>query len=136
MTGPSACSQLTERVVVVGSYTRMFLGPLRGTESGNIKKHEFVCAVHSTYLYPSWCIGIHCFSHCEWSLNTLAQVLTCLSSITDSGSFAITVQGNHSNIIGSVWEQLLQQGSGPWHHDLHRDKSGISALAACAVLGH
>lgn len=42
MTGPSAWSQLTERVVVVGSYTRRFLGALRGTERTNGKKNMFL----------------------------------------------------------------------------------------------
>lgn len=57
-----------------------------------------------------------------WYLYTVAMFLTCLPIVTDSRSFTITVQGNHSNIIWRIWEQLLQQGSGggPWYHNLHR----------------
>lgn len=66
---------------------------------------------------------MHFYDTLEWSFNTLAKVLTCLSGITNSGSFAIAIQCNHSNIIVGVWEQLLQQGlvDGPWHQNLQRD---------------
>lgn len=61
------------------------------------------------------------------SSNTLVQILTCLSSITDSGSLAIAVQGNHSNVVRSVWEQLLQCGcgGGAWYQNLHRDAKHV-----------
>lgn len=56
-----------------------------------------------------------------------AQVPTCLSVVSDSGSFAVAVQGNHSNIVISVWEQLLQQGcgGGPWYHNLHKHTENV-----------
>ncbi|TNN83037.1 hypothetical protein EYF80_006644 [Liparis tanakae] len=40
-----------------------------------------------------------------------------------SGSFAIAIQCNHSNIVVGVWEQLLQQGlvGVPWYQNLQRD---------------
>lgn len=55
------------------------------------------------------------------SFNTPAHVLTCLSGVTDSWSFTITIQGNHSHIVISVWDQLLQQGrgGGSWYQNLH-----------------
>ena len=52
----------------------------------------------------------------------MAQVLTCLSRFTDGWSFAVAVQGNNSNVVISVWDQLLQQGrgGGPWYQNLGR----------------
>lgn len=151
ITGPSACSQLTERVVVVGSYTRMFLGPLRGTEGGREKCLFMQCGPNISSLVSVFELKneIHCnlvkcpfysctqhyqnslqtvFTTQRWSLTTLAQVLTCLSSITDGGSFSVTVQGNNPNIVVGVWQQLLQQscGGGPRYQNLHRDTEHVS----------
>lgn len=56
-------------------------------------------------------------------------VLTCLSSITDSWTLAITIQSNHPYIVIGGWEQLLQHGCGAWYHNLHT-KSDIGVSAA------
>lgn len=112
-------------MVVVGSYTRMFLGPLRGTECGNI--FFFNYNKPDLHSYPVLFTHVHGLVHTVMSSITPAQLLTCLSSITDSGSLAIAVQGNHSNVVRSVWEQLLQQGcgGGAWYQNLHRDAKHV-----------
>lgn len=46
-------------------------------------------------------------------------VFTCLSSIVDSGTLAITIQSNHSYVVIGVWQQILQHGCGLWYHNLH-----------------
>lgn len=64
----------------------------------------------------------------RWSWDTLAQVLTCRSTVADSGSFAVAVQGYHSDVVVRVGEQLLQQGrgGGPWYQNLHGDTKQVS----------
>lgn len=56
---------------------------------------------------------------CAMSSYAVFWVLTCLSSVTDSWTLAIAIHSNHSYIVIGVWEQLLQQGCGPWYHNLH-----------------
>lgn len=126
VTGPSAGCQLTERELVVGSYTCRFLGPLRGTGGTRSKCLHFafqvsLCLRGVFYIMKKKWIQ-------TWSLNTLDQFLTCLSSINNSRSLAIAVHGDHSDTVISVCEQLLQQscGGGPWYHNLRRDKDYVN----------
>lgn len=129
MTGPSACSQLTERVLVVGSYTRMFLGPLRGTEEEKQdgKNVLFVCVTQSKHLYVLDAFFSNKTNCLDRLFFQLKYILTCLSNVTDGGSFTIAIQGHHSNIVTGVREQLLQQGrgGGPWYHNLCRDTEHV-----------
>lgn len=67
---------------------------------------------------------------CTMSSYAVFWVLTCLSSVTDSWTLAVTIQSNHSHIVISVWEQLLQEGCGPWYHDLHpKNDVGVSTVS-------
>lgn len=53
--------------------------------------------------------------------------LTCLPSVTYGRSFAVAVQGNHSDIVVSAGEQLLQEscGGGSWDYNLRRKNTNM-----------
>lgn len=142
ITGPSACSQLTESVVVVGSYTCMFLGPPRGTKQGRRSYISSLCIDNTSpcqcAVFQCYNLSVHSNTHRTHplrlfpfkhfvSFNTVVQVLTCLSSVTDRRPLSVTVQSDNSNIVCSVWDQLLQQGCGgaSWYQNLSRYTENI-----------
>jgi len=71
-----------------------------------------------------------------WSLNP--QILTCLSRLSDSRSFAVAIQGDHSDIVFSIWEQLQQQSLSfvPWYQNLYEDTGHVREIHFSRVSGH
>lgn len=100
---------------MVGSNTRMFLGPARGTAGTGGQQLSQQVGTFLRFATLSQCErGARCVSVWvsaveDWAPLALAA-LTCFSRVADGGALPISVESRHTDGIGHVRNQVVQEG--------------------------
>lgn len=131
------------RLLVVGSKTRMFLGPARGTaETPASLTHScyqqtgqhvgtFICLVTSN----KWkrvttsvlVVVLPQQPHPSPRLRSHRVALTCFARVADGGALPIGVESRHTDGIGSIRNQVVQEGVAniSWNQNLFEKKRSV-----------